>query len=72
MKNIVLLISLFTAQVAIGQDINTLLNKAKAKIETVNDYEATATMKTNVAFLKVPVAKVKIYFKKPNKLKLKS
>jgi hypothetical protein len=25
-----------------------------------------------VAFLKVPVAKVKIYFKKPNKLKLKS
>jgi outer membrane lipoprotein-sorting protein len=53
-------------------DINVLLNKAKAKIETVNDYEATGVMKTNVAFLKVPIAKVKVYFKKPNKLKVKS
>jgi hypothetical protein len=29
-------------------------------------------MKTNVAFLKVPVANITVYFKKPNKLKLKS
>lgn len=72
MKNILLLLSIFLTQVAKSQDINTILNKAKAKIETVNDYEAAATMKTNVAFLKVPVAKVKIFFKKPNKLKLKS
>ncbi len=72
MKNILIIISILTTQFAIGQDINTILNKAKAKIETVNDYEAAATMKTNVAFLKVPVAKVKIFFKKPNKLKLKS
>ncbi len=54
------------------QEINTLLNKAKAKIETVNDYEAAGIMKTNVAFLKVPIANVKVYFKKPNKLKVKS
>jgi outer membrane lipoprotein-sorting protein len=54
------------------QDINTVIAKAKAKLELVNDYEASGTMKTNVAFLKVPVAKVKVYFKKPNRLKLKS
>ncbi len=53
-------------------EINALLNKAKAKIESVNDYEAAGVMKTNVAFLKVPIAKVKIYFAKPNKLKVKS
>jgi hypothetical protein len=29
-------------------------------------------MKTNVTFLKVPVATVKVFFKKPNKLKVKS
>ena len=29
-------------------------------------------MKTNVTFLKVPDANVKIYFKKPNKLKIKN
>lgn len=55
-----------------AQDINALLQKAKAKIETVNDYVATGKMKTNVAFLKVPIANVSVYFKKPNKLKVKS
>ncbi|MGC4100215.1 hypothetical protein [Ferruginibacter sp.] len=29
-------------------------------------------MKTNVTFLKIPVATVKIFFKKPNKLKIKN
>ena len=57
---------------AAAQDINNVLQKAKAKMETVNSYEATGIMKTNVAFLKVPVANVKVYFKKPGKLKIKS
>ena len=55
-----------------AQDINVLVANAKAKIEKVNDYEASGRMKTNVAFLKVPVANIKLYFKKPNKLKIKS
>jgi len=54
------------------QDVNLLLQKVKAKIESVNDYEANGKMKTNVAFLKVPVATIKMYFKKPNKLKIKN
>ncbi len=54
------------------QDVNILLQKVKAKIESVNDYEANGKMKTNVAFLKVPVATIKMYFKKPNKLKIKN
>ena len=53
------------------QDVNLLLQKVKAKIESVNDYEANGKMKTNVVFLKVPVATIKMYFKKPNKLKIK-
>ena len=57
---------------ASSQDINNVLQKAKAKMETVNSYEATGVMRTNVAFLKVPVANVKVYFKKPGKLKIKS
>lgn len=55
-----------------AQDINQLVANAKAKLEKVNDYEASGRMKTNVAFLKVPVANIKVYFKKPNKLKVKS
>jgi outer membrane lipoprotein-sorting protein len=38
----------------------------------VNDYQANGKMKTNVSFLKVPVATVKLYFKKPNRLKIKN
>lgn len=57
---------------AAAQDINGLIAKAKQKIEKVNDYEAAAKMKTNVTFLKVPIATVKVYFKKPNMLKVKS
>lgn len=55
-----------------AQDINEVILKAKQKIDKVNDYEAAARMKTNVTFLKVPIASIKVYFKKPNQLKVKS
>ncbi|MBS1744127.1 MAG: hypothetical protein JST81_13930 [Bacteroidetes bacterium] len=55
-----------------AQDANVLLQTIKQKLDKVNDYEASGKMKTNVAFLKVPVANIKLYFKKPNRLKIKS
>jgi hypothetical protein len=55
-----------------AQSATDLVQKVKAKIEQVNDYEAGGKMKTNVIFLKIPVATVKIYFKKPNRLKIKN
>lgn len=54
------------------EDVNTLIKKVSAKIDLVNNYEADGKMKTNVTFLKVPESAVKIYFKKPNKLKIKN
>jgi hypothetical protein len=58
--------------IAQAQSVNDLVQKVKAKIERVNDYEASGKMKTNVVFLKIPVATVKIFFKKPNRLKIKN
>lgn len=55
-----------------AQDAAALVQKVRIKLEKVNDYEAAGKMKTNVTFLKVPVATIKMYFKKPNKLKIKS
>ena len=55
-----------------AQDVNVLVQKVKAKIDLVNDYEATGRMKTNVTFLKVTEADVTIYFKKPNKIRIKN
>jgi outer membrane lipoprotein-sorting protein len=57
---------------AVAQDIKQIVAQVKKKIELVSDYEASGKMKTNVAFLKIPIANVKMYFKRPNKLKLKS
>jgi len=55
-----------------AQDVTALVQKVKAKLDKVTDYEASGKMKTNVSFLKVPVATVKVYFKKPDKLKIKN
>lgn len=73
MKTILIIIFfLQSAVISYAQDINTLVQKVKDKINLVNDYQATGKMKTNVSFLKVPVAAVKVYFKKPEQLKIKN
>ena len=71
-KLIQLLIAVISALTINAQDVNTLIAKVKSNIDKVNDYEATARMITNVSFLKVPDADVKVYFKKPAKLKIKN
>ena len=55
-----------------AQDANELLQKVRDKLNLVNNYEANAIMKTDVSFLKVPKASVTVYFKKPDKLKIKN
>ena len=68
-------LSLFTQAQPVPQqreDVNVLVQKVREKISLVNDYEANGKMKTNVSFLKVPVATVKLYFKKPDRLKIKN
>jgi len=53
-----------------AQTAEELILKVKAKLDKVNDYQADGKMKTNVVFIKAPIAKVKVYYKKPNKLKI--
>ena len=55
-----------------AQEVTGLLEKVRTKIERVRDYQASGIMKTNVPFLKVPVADVIIYYKRPDKLKIKN
>ena len=54
-----------------AQDMTALINKVKAKLDQVNDYTAEGVLKTDVSFIKAPAGKVKVYFKKPDKFKLK-
>lgn len=63
---IITFLSLFTNTNA--QTAEEIIQKVKTKLEKINDYEAEGKMKTNVAFIKAPVATVKVFYKKPDKL----
>ena len=52
------------------QTAKEIIQQVRAKLDKVNDYEAKGKLKTNVIFIKAPIANVRIYFKKPNKLKI--
>ncbi len=55
-----------------AQDVKELLQKVKDKYDQVKDYTAEGKLKTNVLFIKAPVATVKIWYKKPDKIKIKN
>lgn len=55
-----------------AQDAAALLAGVQDKLDKVKEYVAEGVMKTNVTFLKVPVSKVKVYYRKPDKIKIRS
>ena len=64
---------LFGLMVCLHSNAQTdpLIEKVAQKLALVNDYIAEGTMKTDVSFIKASLGKVKVYFKKPNLLKVK-
>lgn len=71
MKKLLLIFLLTLSSRVFSQDMTSLVMKVKAKLDQVNDYEAEGRMKTDVAFIKAPVGRVKVYYKKPDKFRLK-
>ena len=72
-SKIFLIISLlFYAISSFSQDASALLQKVRMKLEQVDNYAARGRMKTNVSFLKVPEAEVTVYYKKPDRIKIKN
>jgi outer membrane lipoprotein-sorting protein len=63
-------VSLFLSFTVKAQTAEEIIQKVKTKLNKVDDYEAKGKLKTNVIFIKAPVATVKVYYKKPNKLKI--
>lgn len=70
-KLLVIVLSSFASLGVIAQDAQALVEKVKAKLTTVNDYEAKGIMVTDVSFMKIPKSDVIVYFKKPNKFKIR-
>ncbi|MFN5795115.1 MAG: LolA family protein [Bacteroidota bacterium] len=49
-----------------------LLDSINTKLNRVNDYSADVKIKLNVSFIKIPVKEAKVFYKKPDKIKMKS
>ena len=62
---------LICAQFLANAQTNALVERVRLKLNTVNDYTAEGVMKTDVSFIKASLGKVKVYYKKPNLIKVK-
>ena len=68
-----LFLFLFSFHLA-AQEVNPqpLLDSIQNKFNKVKDYSADIKIKLDVDFIKIPVRDAKIYFKQPDKIKMKS
>jgi outer membrane lipoprotein-sorting protein len=72
-KKLILVLFFFSLiNLSFSQSDNALLQRVRDKLNIVDNYEADAIMKTDISFLKVPQSGVKVYFKKPDQLKIKN
>ena len=69
-KCLVFFLALISAVSIEAQTAEDVIKNVKVKLDKVNDYEAKGKMKTNVIFIKAPIAAVKVFYKKPNKLRI--
>lgn len=54
-----------------AQDASTLVKQVKEKLLRVEDYEAKGILKTDVSFMKIPESAITVYFKKPDKFRIR-
>jgi hypothetical protein len=64
-------INYFAIPVVYSQPEVELVKKVKAKLDKVNDYQVDGKMTIDVSFIKARQSDVKIFFKKPDKFKVK-
>lgn len=53
-----------------AQSAADLVKQVRTKLDKVSNYQADGKLKTNVSFLKAPIANVTVYYKKPGRLKI--
>jgi len=72
MKSVYLIVFILLSVVGYGQTAEEILKGVIDKIDLVEDYQADVQIKAAIPFIKVPIAKAKIYFKKKDKFKVES
>lgn len=66
-----LLVVLLLPLTSHAQDVRGLMKRLKDKMDVVNDYRASGTLKTDVTFLKIPVSRVNVLYMKPDRFKIR-
>ena len=69
-RSVLLLAFLFPVCLS-AQDVDALMKKLRVKMDAVNDYRATGRLKTDVSFLRVPVSKIQVLYRRPDKFRIK-
>ena len=72
MKKFLLLIVITISSFAQTKDPYTIIDRLKHKLDKVNDYSADISINIDVNFIQMPDSKAKVYFKKPDKFRVKS
>ena len=70
-KFLLLLIGAFIVGLSFSQSAEEMASKLKSKLLSVKDYEAKGMLKTDVAFLKLPISSVRIFYKFPDLFRIK-
>jgi hypothetical protein len=65
-KLLLLLIGVCAVGLSFSQSAEEMAAKLKSKLLSVKDYEAKGMLKTDVAFLKLPISTVRIFYKFPD------
>lgn len=56
---------------SIAQEADALMKRVVDKLNTVSDYEAHGKLKTDIPFIKLPESDVVVYYKRPDKYRIK-
>jgi len=70
-KFLLLLIGVFAVGLSFSQSADAVVAKLKSKLLSVKDYEAKGMLKTDVAFLRLPISSVRIFYKFPDLFRIK-
>lgn len=61
----------FSVSPARAQNADLLIKQVRDKLNLVKDYQAEGLLTTNVSFMKVPQSAITVYYKNPDKFKIK-
>lgn len=71
MRKLLVLLFVFSFLSSFAQTADEIVSKLRAKLVSVKDYEAVGKLKTDVAFLKIPISAVRIFYKYPDLFRIK-